>query len=154
MPDYWSLAINFLLTTLIGQIRHKDLFKAGTSYNFFLNKTPSCTSIFMQILAFMEIFFAQTSLIKWSVVDKFVYETKKKKPIWIYYLCTGLELREKKLFNWTNHRVRWISKFTALFSLLSKARSHIYITYFYCIKDVKLITSVHIKVYQRNTGKF
>lgn len=107
----------------------------------------------MQILAFMEIFFAQTSLIKWSVVDKFAYEMKKK-TIWIYYLCTGLELREKILFNWTNHRGGWISKFTALFSLLSKARSHIYITYVYCIKDVKLITIVHIKVYQRNTGKF
>lgn len=86
-------------------------------------------------------------MIKWLVVDKFVYEMKKKNFIWIYYLCIGLELREKKLFNWINYRVRWILKFIVLFSLLLKVRFYIYIIYFYCIKDVKLIISVFIKVY-------
>lgn len=67
----------------------------------------------------------------------------KKKFIWIYYLCIGLELREKKLFNWINYRVYWILKFIVLFNLLLKVRFYIYIIYFYCIKDVKLIISVY-----------
>lgn len=65
-------------------------------------------------------------MIKWLVVDKFVYEMKKK-IIWIYYLCIGLELREKILFNWINYRVGWILKFIVLFSLLLKVRFYIYI---------------------------